>query len=253
MHEADSFDRTEITPVDAQPDGAPDQPEAAKNPPRWISDGGSTGGASAIAFPLSNSETAKNAHFDEIDRKRQLASGTSLVALTIHMDIGDHLHEIKKIVPRGTFDDEVENRLGFRRQWRSELMRVSAKRTDIMAAIEWDKAANNSLRSEYSVKGALSLLREWEREVVNGGKSKTAKQKSYTNDFAPNKTFSNKADFIEFLKQLIYYLRADNEVLRRENAALQAELSRWNVTLYPDVPCPDQFALALPAGEVAGQ
>jgi hypothetical protein len=107
--------------------------------------------------------------------------------------------------------------------------------------------------SEYSVDGALRLLKEWQNEGMSGGiHAGAAEQKLYVDDFVPNKTFKNKAEFIGFLKHLVVLLQAEVKRLQEQNAFLEAELSRWDVTIFADTPCPDQFVLELPS-DVAAQ
>jgi Protein of unknown function (DUF3102) len=160
MHEADSFDhRTEITPADAQPDGAPDQPEAAngKGLVHYTSDEASTGDASAGVGH--NVEAMIEGHYGEAGRKTKLASDCSLEALTIHFEIGGHLIELKKLVPHGSFEREVQRRLGFKKGWRARLMKLAEERPSIIKALEWAEANNQLTRTEFSVDGALALLK----------------------------------------------------------------------------------------------
>lgn len=114
----------QITPDGAQPDGAPDQPEAAsgKDLVHYTFDEASTGDASAGVGH--NIEAVAEGHFDEAGRKTKLASGSSLEALTIHFEIGWHLDELKKLVPHGSFEREVQRRLGFKKGWRTRLMKL---------------------------------------------------------------------------------------------------------------------------------
>ena len=111
----------------------------------------------------------------------------------IHFEIGCHLIELKKLVPHGSFEREVQRRLGFKKGWRARLMKLAEERPNIMMALEYAKANNQLTRTEYSVDGALALLKRWQHKV-NGGNTGAAKQKSFTDSFIPDETFKNKAD-----------------------------------------------------------
>jgi hypothetical protein len=92
----------EIVPANAQPDGAPDQSEEAKNPVDRISDDAGAVDADTLATWQSNSGTTINAYYETIARKTQLARGSSFDALKVNMEIGGLLYEVKPLIAMAT-------------------------------------------------------------------------------------------------------------------------------------------------------
>ena len=198
--ELDDFNcSTAIESKATGPDNAPDQAPAGESPVHFpFEEAGLTGSASANR--PSNSETVVEAIFREASRKLRSVSGKSFDALKVHAEVGQSLAELKKHFGHGQFGREVEVRLGLTRQWRARVMKVGEEWPNIMTAIEWAKANNRVTRSEYSVDGALALLKEWQAATVTGSNNAgRGRQKLYVDDFVPDKAFSSKAGFIEFL------------------------------------------------------
>jgi hypothetical protein len=149
---------------------------------------------------------------------------------------------LKKLSGHGNFEREVEKRLGIKKQWRARLMKVGKEWSHIMTAIQWAKAENRITRPEYSVDGALALLKEWQREV--GGKSGPAKQNFSKIGCVGNETFSDTMVF-DYLKLLIGFLLSELARARQRIAFLESEFKRRGEAPYTDAPCPDQLMLPL--------
>jgi hypothetical protein len=163
---------TEFDPESARPDGAPDQAAAGERKVDFPFE--EAGGREAGAGH--NSEAIVEAIFKDTRRKLRSISGKSFDALKASAEVGPGLTELKKHLGRGRFGHEVEARLGITRQWCARLMKLGEEWPEITAAIEWAKAGNRLTRSEYSVDGALALLKEWRREL-NGENAEPAKRK----------------------------------------------------------------------------
>ena len=194
--------RTEFDPDNA-PNDAPDQ--SGKCPAHVTFDEAGSGDAGA---QQSNSETVVDALFDAAGCKLRSASGNSFDALKAHAEVGQALVELKEHLAHGNFGQEVESRLGIKRQWRARVMTVGREWPDILMAIEWGMANNRLTRSEYSVDGTLALLKAWRREVVDGDDSASAGSgaKNFSNDsFAPSGTIKNKSEYLKFFALVVLF------------------------------------------------
>jgi hypothetical protein len=115
---------------------------------------------------------AKNreaAHADIADRIRiaaDRAHRSGLDTLLAFRDIGKALHEAKEAIgsiPRGAFGQWAEeNGCGFSKEWRARLMLLASEWQEFETAMRWAEARGRKLgRTEFSVDGAIALLREW--------------------------------------------------------------------------------------------
>src|SRR4051794_13555773 len=147
---------------------------AAKSPAHTTFGGTDASKARAVVIHLSNSEPMGLAHIDAAGRKTELASGTSFAGLKAHAEAGQELIEAKKHLGHGSFDREATARLGITKQWRSRLMRVGKFWTEVQAALAWAKTENRLTKTEYSVDGALRLLKQY--QCARDGNSETAEQ-----------------------------------------------------------------------------
>jgi hypothetical protein len=209
-----------------------------KNPEARIFDeAGPEDSANALALLLSNSEAETEAIIAKADRYLS-AAGNSLEGLEAHAGGGHQLIDLKSHVGHGNFEQIVEARLGIKRQRRAQLMKLARKWPHILTAIEWAKAANRLTRSDYSVDGALALLKAWQHRDDPDAQCRPGHRRAEAKQtICDDSSVSNGTGFILFLLEQL-------AVARQRIAFLESEIERLSGSPYADVP-PDQFALPL--------
>jgi hypothetical protein len=123
--------------------------------------------------------------------KQALDRGRSggLAALKAFREAGAALRELKQVVPHGEFGRVADELCGCTKQWRALLMKLDREWSDAEAALKWAEGEGRDVEANYSVDGALALVRTW-RRTLNGGTPK-----------APHKPRVNKAQAAALLRE----------------------------------------------------
>lgn len=129
----------------------------------------------AIRLVQSNSEPETSAKYADVKQRLMgIRDGVSYDALMAHGGIGIDIIAIKKFVGHGNFERVADKRLDIGKTWRTQLMKLGKNLDDVKSAIAWAQASEQLKRSELSVAGALSLLKEWQQRDQPKSNEKSA-------------------------------------------------------------------------------
>jgi hypothetical protein len=102
----------------------------------------------------------------EIKTRLARARKASVQSLDDFRAIGVALTKAKQQLVRGAYLPWAEKEFGFSKQWCARLTKLASSWSEYQRARKWAEAQGILLgRSEYSVDGALSLIRKWQRQI----------------------------------------------------------------------------------------
>jgi hypothetical protein len=168
----------------------------------------------------SNSQAEIGARRAVVTRALESATSSSWEGLHAHKSAGAGLIQLKEVVPHGQFRREVETRVQISKQWAAKLMQLHRCWPQIEDAFAWAQSSGQSLsRTEFSVDGALALLRKWERR-----NDADAEPPPLSRGQARARQTSR--DEIEDLKRQLREALAQLDAARERIRALEAEIYR---------------------------
>ncbi|WP_046861625.1 DUF3102 domain-containing protein [Microvirga massiliensis] len=114
-----------------------------------------------------DSQPALQAIAADIQKTLARARHASESSLKDFRSIGEALIKAKPLLPRGGYLEWARETFHFSKQWCSALTKLAASWSDYESARSWAEAEGRLLgRREYSVDGALGLIRQWQRAMA---------------------------------------------------------------------------------------
>lgn len=103
---------------------------------------------------------------DQIRNDIEAATKSGSASLEAFRAVGEKLAEAKELLPRGKFGPWAVSEFGFQKEWRRCLLTLANDWHCLEQARSWAEANGRVLgRKEFSVNGAIDLIREWRTAI----------------------------------------------------------------------------------------
>lgn len=156
-------------------------------------------------------EFALEAITTDIEDALSDAKAASAASLDAYRVIGRLLTDAKPLLPDGAYLKWAKSKFGFSRQWCSRLTSLARDWALYEEARAWAEEHGHSLKSsDYSVDGALALIRKWQKQSDPEAKDTTDKPKKQT---------------LKELKAELAKAQAELATVKAENERLKAQLA----------------------------